>query len=299
MNIEYLKTFLALASNGNFTKTAQNLFISQSTVSIRIKELEKEIGKKLFERNHGTAVLTLPGKALVEYAEKIVGLEANAIEQASLAGTFSERLIVGTVYYFYDSFIADNLEDHLERHPDIAIRIVLGHSMKIIQSIGTGDLDIGFTHHPYNHPGYYCQLFNVDEMLLVTGAHNNQYINGISIWEVKNLPILYSSFLDHATENWIFPRQHLFSLDIYVGGKIVPFLKKGDRYTFLPKKLVEKELQEGTLINIPLIGNQLPPLENYIIYKRDNEKHATICHWIKWLRNILQNPEPCPLCGAE
>ena len=94
MNIEYLKTFLALASNGNFTKTAQNLFISQSTVSIRIRELEKEIGKELFKRNHGAAVLTLPGKALVEYAEKIVGLEANAIEQASLAGTFSERFNV-------------------------------------------------------------------------------------------------------------------------------------------------------------------------------------------------------------
>ncbi len=299
MNIECLKTFLALASNGSFTKTAQNLFVAQSTVSNRIKELEKEIGKELFVRERGTAVLTLPGKALVEYAEKMIGLEAAAIEQTSLAGTFSERLVVGTVYYFYDSFIAEHLEDHLEKHPDISLKIVSGYSMKIIQSIGNDELDIGFTHHPYNHPGYYCQLFNADEMLLVTGAHNRQYINGVSIWEVKDLPILYSSFLDPQTEDWIFSKQHLFSLTIDIGIKIVPFLKKGDRYTFLPKKLVEKELEEGTLLNIPLIGAQLPPLENYIIYKRDNQKHATICHWIKWLRNALQAPEPCPFCGAE
>lgn len=299
MNIEYLKTFLALANNGNFTKTAQNLFVAQSTVSIRIRELEKEIGKELFKRNHGMAVLTQSGKALVEYAEKMIKLESAAIEQASLAGTFTDRLLVGTVYYFYDSFIADNLEDYLEKSPDIAIRVVLGHSRKIIQSVGNDELDIGFTHHPYDHPGYYCQLFNVDKMLLITGAHNLKHRDGISVWEVKNLPILYSSFLDHTTENWIFPKQHLFALDIDVGQKIIPFLKKGDRYTFLPKKLVEKELEEGSLINIPLIGDQLPPLENYIIYKRNNKRHATICHWIKWLRNVLQIPEPCPICGEE
>ena len=68
MNIEYLKTFVLLAENGSFSKTAKEQVLVQSTVSSRISELEKEIGQKLFVRNKNYSELTLAGKALLEYA---------------------------------------------------------------------------------------------------------------------------------------------------------------------------------------------------------------------------------------
>ena len=68
MNTEQLETFLALAETKNFSRCAQRLIISQSAVSKRIFELEKELGQTLFHRSGGVA-LTGEGRAFRPYAE--------------------------------------------------------------------------------------------------------------------------------------------------------------------------------------------------------------------------------------
>jgi DNA-binding transcriptional LysR family regulator len=63
MNIESLETFVLLSENGNFTKTAEMQYLVQSTVSNRINELEKYVGKELFIRNNKNVKLTKSGEA--------------------------------------------------------------------------------------------------------------------------------------------------------------------------------------------------------------------------------------------
>lgn len=92
MDIEYLKTFLTLAENGSFSKTAKEHIIAQSTVSSRIQELEKELGQRLFIRNHNHADLTLSGQSLLEYAKKIVDLENQAIARVNLICLFTTQI---------------------------------------------------------------------------------------------------------------------------------------------------------------------------------------------------------------
>lgn len=62
MDTTTLRTFIALAQIKNFTKTAQQLFVAQSTVTNRIRDLETELGKSLFVRNHKQVELTPAGK---------------------------------------------------------------------------------------------------------------------------------------------------------------------------------------------------------------------------------------------
>ena len=96
MNIENLKTFITLSELKNFTQTADRYFIVQSTVTNRIMELEKELGKKLFIRNRKNVELTEEGQHFLAYAKRIVALEASAIEELSMLHTFSERKTIYT-----------------------------------------------------------------------------------------------------------------------------------------------------------------------------------------------------------
>lgn len=281
MNIEYLKTFLTLVENGSFSKTAKEHIIAQSTVSSRIKELEKEIGQRLFTRTRNYADLTLAGQALLEYAQKIVWLESKALDRVHLIGTFSEKLMIGTVYAFYKCQMTQNISHFLNRHEDISVRVEFGHSRQIISAIHKGKIDIGYSHHMFNHVGFYCELLNSDRIILATGRQNRKYINGITMEEIRSLPIYNSNFLYTDTHNQILTMHKIFQLDIDIAEYVVPYLLTGECYTFLSPKLIQRELEDGLILEIPILDGTIPTLKNYVIYKKESHKSAIIQQWLQ------------------
>lgn len=280
MDIEYLKTFLTLVENGSFSKTAKEHIVAQSTVSSRIQELENELGQRLFTRNHSHADLTSAGQSLLEYAQKIVELENRAIDRVNLAGTFSERLIIGTVYAFHKCYMAQNISNFLNNHEDVSVRMEFGHSKQIISAIHEGKIDIGYSHHLFNHVGFHCELLSEDDIILVTGKQNRRLIGGVAIEEIKNLPLYNSNFLYADTRNQILTKHKLFQLDIDIGENIIPFLLEGEHYTFLPLKLIKRELEDGSVLEIPIMNGTIPPLKNYVIYKQKSNKFGVIQKWL-------------------
>ena len=83
LQIDYLRTFIALAETKSFTKAGIQVNRSQSAVSMQIKRLEDEIGKKLFERIGKTVELTDEGNILIKYAMRIVKEHDDAIRALS------------------------------------------------------------------------------------------------------------------------------------------------------------------------------------------------------------------------
>ena len=96
MNTETLRTFIAAAQIKNFTKTAEHLFIAQSTVTNRILDLESEIGKPLFTRKHKQIELTEAGLQFLDYAKQLVDLETTALQTVRSSLSSDERLRIGT-----------------------------------------------------------------------------------------------------------------------------------------------------------------------------------------------------------
>ena len=72
MELNQLKTFLAVASNGSFLQAASRLHVTQSTVSSRIQGLEESLGAKLFVRNRSGAKLTQAGQRFVHHAKSVI-----------------------------------------------------------------------------------------------------------------------------------------------------------------------------------------------------------------------------------
>ena len=83
MEIRYLQSFLQVAKDGNFTKAADRLGYSQGTVTVQIKQLEKEIGAPLFQRIGNKSILTSAGEKLIEYANQMLLINDNIKNLAS------------------------------------------------------------------------------------------------------------------------------------------------------------------------------------------------------------------------
>jgi LysR family transcriptional repressor of citA len=280
MDTEYLKTFLTLAENGNFSETAKQHYVVQSAISARIRELENEIGQKIFIRNHNHAELTPAGKILVDYAKRIVDLESMAIMDVNSTDAFLSQLAIGTVYAFYDSYMQKNIHRHITSDSDVSLKIVFGHSGKIISDVNRGFIDIGYSHHPYNHSVFCCNLLNEDDVILVTSHQNNTNTDGVSFDQLRKLPMLHSNFLYSKTYELIYKPHRYFQLDIDIGSKVVPYILESKYYAFLSRKLVEAEIRNGRLIEIPVIGWKIPPVQNFVIYKKNSPKTSSIMKWL-------------------
>nr|WP_309137295.1 hypothetical protein [Romboutsia lituseburensis] len=114
----------------------------------------------------------------------------------------------------------------------------------IINSIYDGTIDIAFSYQPFFDINYRCIPFKCDEFLLVTSHKNNIYKNGITDNEIRNLPILYTDFFSIGVNDWF--------------------------YSLFPKSYIEKELQEGSLVNIKLLETIPMHLKSYIITKNQS-----------------------------
>ena len=265
MNTEFLRSFLDVVETGSFTRSACRLHVSQSTISGRVQELEREVGQTLLTRLRGRVEPTAAGNELVGYAERILSLEKSALERIGTMGRDPGRLVVGCVHAFFDCFPE---EVHRLRNalPRSAFRLVLRHSSEVIDRVLSGAFDVGYTHHPCNRKGYVCDLLYRDAMLLVTRGANPRRREGVRLRDLPGLPILYSSFLDTHTVRQLFGRLPSFELDIDIGSKIIPYVLKEDKYSFLPRRLIGGHLDSGALAAVPLLDFELPPLEYFVLY---------------------------------
>ncbi|MCI2113422.1 MAG: LysR family transcriptional regulator [Ruminococcus sp.] len=272
MNTENLKTFIALSKHKNFTKTAESLFVAQSTVTNRIAELEKEVGKKLFERERKNVRLTEEGTRFLDYAVRITDLEKTAIEDININEKYPKRLNIGSTNTIYDCHLKNKLKSFMSENPDTALKVIISHSASLVEMTVDGVVDFAFTCMEYHKNNIKCVPFCEDEMVLVTDSKNTAYADGISLTQLAEVNYLYCNFTFQGIGEYIrdlFPKHNRFSFEIDRSANIIPYLFDSDSYSFLPKELVSHEIANGRLCEIPIIDFEIPRVKSFMVY---NEK---------------------------
>ncbi|MDE7276831.1 MAG: LysR family transcriptional regulator, partial [Lachnospiraceae bacterium] len=186
-----LQTFLTLAEHRNFTRTADALFIAQSTVTNRIAELEKEIGKPLFVRNKRKVTLTREGEQFLYYARKIIELSDSGIKTVNSLEKYTDTYRIGSTNTIYECHLFPVIKEYMCSHPEHSIKITIGHSNRLLQEIQDNLLDVVYSYLPFYHSGYLCEVFATDELVLVTNINNARYLNGIHQAELADADYLY------------------------------------------------------------------------------------------------------------
>lgn len=272
MNTEELKTFIFLSKVKNFTLAAEQLFIAQSTVTNRISELEKEVGKRLFTRGSKNVSLTEAGEVFLRYAERILELQDSSIEEMNALSSHSRKFYIGAINATYETYVKPLVDNCLKGNTVTSIKVILGHSLDLIQQLQDNMLDVVFSAVPLKRLGYVCEVYDVDRVVLVCRKGKNEYPNGITKEQLSKIPYLLCDFTLSETGVFIrslFPKNHVYRLDIDNSSKLLPYLVNGLGYSFLPYKLVKDKLEEGLLEEVALNDFSAPNVTTYLIYRQD------------------------------
>ncbi|GGE15192.1 LysR family transcriptional regulator [Aureimonas endophytica] len=138
---DLLQALVAVAETGSFTAAARRLGLRQSTVSQRVRRLEAETGRRLFDRDTHRVALTPAGEAVLDHARRILAL--NERLQLHLAGvSLRGRLRFGASEDFVLSALPDVLAAFIRRHPEVDLELTAGLSETLRQSFDAGALDV-------------------------------------------------------------------------------------------------------------------------------------------------------------
>ena len=274
MNTESIKTFIMLSKLKNFTRTAERMYVAQSTVTNRIGELENETGKRLFVRKQGGVELTEEGELFLGYAERIAELEETFIQQVNAAARYSKKLRIGTINAVYESELYPLVSGYCRNEPDVAVKVVLGHSADLLRMLQDDVVDVAFSYIPLKRAGFVCRKFSADEFVLLASPAANEYKRGITKEQLISSRYLMCNFAFGDAGEFVrslFPPRHAFGFEIDNSSKVIDYLKDGLGYSFLPRKMAEREISAGELEIVQPVGFSAPEIVSYCSYKKGCE----------------------------
>lgn len=145
LQFEHLRTFLTLADFGSFSRTGDQIGLSQSAVSRHIRALESALGSRLFERLGRRAVLTSAGNVLRTRLETLMR-EAETLPRIirDLTEGVRGELRIGACVTAANSILPMLLGRYRRQYPEVQITLRPGSNQKAVEGLRRGDLDLGF-----------------------------------------------------------------------------------------------------------------------------------------------------------
>jgi len=150
LDSDQLKTFIAIVETGSFTRAAEVVHKTQSAVSMQMKRLEERLGKAIFARDGRASKLTEDGERLLDYAQRIVKLNAeavNSIANASLSG----RVRLGVPDDYADRYLPEIMARFSRSHPEVELTVLCEPTAQLVELIDVGDLDLAIVTHSSAH----------------------------------------------------------------------------------------------------------------------------------------------------
>lgn len=146
LDLDQLKTFVAIAETGSFTRAADRVHKTQSAVSMQMRRLEERLGKPIFARDGRASRLTEDGDRLLAYARRLMRLADEtlaAFDEADLTG----RVRLGTPDDYADRFLPEILARFAHSNPRAEVTVVCAPTPLLVDAMSGGDLDVAIITH--------------------------------------------------------------------------------------------------------------------------------------------------------
>lgn len=145
MDIRDLQVFLAVSTRLNFTRAAEDVHLSQPSVSVRMRQLEEELGLKLFEQLGKRVALTEAGQLLVPYATRVIAAMSDARDAIEgLQGLERGALRIGASTTPGMYMIPRTIAHFKRRYPKIEVHLAVKDTRQIEQGVIRNEFDFGF-----------------------------------------------------------------------------------------------------------------------------------------------------------
>lgn len=289
MNMEQIEAFIFVALTGSFSKTADLLYLSQPTVSMRIKALETSLDCKLFQRTGHMISLTNEGDLFLPYAKSILhmlqeGQQAIQRSHGDVEGELTISAVFVSAFYILPALI----EQFQLLYPKIKLTILTGHSHQVLDMVLNHEVSFGIaravTHPQINR----IQLMSDDMVLAIFPEHPFAFRHQVSIEEVAREPLILFNrgSLDWKLINNAFSHYQLQNNVVMEADNIEVvkrMVKQKLGIAFLPRFAIindvdEGQLQEVAVLNLPQINRNFE-----LIYLKDTPFHGIMRTFVDFL----------------
>jgi len=141
LDIDQLRTFIAIAETGSFTKAAEVVNKTQSAVSMQMKRLEERLDRPIFARDGRASKLTEDGARLLDYARRLVKLNVETVAAFSDAA-LSGRVRLGVPDDYADRYLPEIMARFSRAYPGVELTVLCEPSVDLVDRIDDNDLDL-------------------------------------------------------------------------------------------------------------------------------------------------------------
>ena len=277
MTIVQLETFLKITEAGSFTAASNMLGYAQSTVTTQIKQLEEELNCLLFERLGKNIVLTLEGKRLLIYAQKMLQLEREILLEVPISEDPTGILRLGVSESLCYNILPHILLEYKKRFPKIVIELQFITHDTFPSMLKQGALDLVYTLNPYIESPELVMLHKKPETLGFYASPEYPLANRNRIKEtdLENIPLLLTS---HSCNFRLMLIQDLakYSVTPKIGIEtsrkeiLKQFAINQLGVAFIPDMVAKEEIENGSLKRLDWGGNDFAIFSQIFIHK---DKH--------------------------
>jgi len=296
MNFDILRTFISVAKIKSFTKAAEQIFCTQSTASLRIQEMEKVYGIKLFDRVGKKVYLTEAGENILPHIELILETFEESKQRIQQIKNLSHgEIFIVTSHTPGTYIIPEVIKNFKEKYQQININCHIEYSKNIINNITNYHhyYDVAILSQPYKIKvnDLTCEEFSDDKIVLVVHPDHKWAKKGvIDIEEVKNEKLL----LSNASTTLItflnkFLDEDIDKESLMIMGNLEA-VKKGVKFklgvAFLSDFAVRKDVSKGKLKEVKLNHIELKR-KLLLLYKKKKVLSPATMEFIKFFKNYL------------
>ena len=277
MNIDQVKTVLELNRTRHFKKTAQALFVTQSTISARLQALEDELECKLFERTSRTIEITPAGVRFIGHAQSMLALWRRAKQEIHIQEESSSRIAVGGLFATWDIFLFEWLERVQVDFPNLSLTAESHDHSYLLRQLLDGALDLIFIYEPPKLSD--VTFLKVIDLQLTLVSDKPQ--QNLAEATENNYTLVHwgeQFLMDHnrVLQDFTLPQKRVNQARMALN-----FILNSEGAAFLPSQMISPYIEEQRLHKV--LGVKNIPLRIYAVYLKSSSNLDFIEKALKYL----------------
>ncbi len=290
-----LRVFHAVAKHLSFTKAADALCMTQPSVTFQVKQLEEHFNTRLFDRIQGRITLTPAGATALEYAERILALEAQLDARiGEMSGQEAGPLLIGASTTIAEFLLPQVVGEFKVKHPGVVPRLHVANSEAVQERVAARTLDVGFIEGDSHLATLVTDVCCEDELFVVCApGHALAHHEGVAPAMLLKHPYIgreAGSGTREVINNYLrkaglsFESLHLVmeaSSPLALKGLVVT----GLGFAIMSGATVEKDVRLGMLVRVPLAPRLIRQLS--VVYAKERIHSHIVTDFVKFAKDRL------------
>ena len=297
IEFRHLETFCRVADLKSFSKAADDLFLTQPTVSGHILSLEQSLSLRLFDRASREVRLTKSGEVFREYASKLLSLRKNMLNALSeFSRGIRGELSLGSSTIPGEYLLPKLIGDFKKNHSSFVISLKIGDTKEVIQYVLQDQVELGVIGAKLNHPSLHYEKYEEDQIIVVApSGHPLTRKKRVDLDELLKEPWIIreeGSGTRIAVERALRRKgRTLKQFNVVMEMGSTSSVKEGVKarlgLAFISGRATEGEIRQGSFSRIDVEGWEPISRQIYIVSHRRRTLSPMATEFLRFLRNTL------------